>query len=104
MNTPSSVEQETHLGDAAKSAANAAANALDHAGGQVGQMATSYAKRGADALRDGSQQLQARAIHAADSTTSYIKDEPVKSMLVAAATGAALMGLIGLMSRWGHRN
>jgi hypothetical protein len=29
----------------------------------------------------------------------YIKDEPVKAMLIAAATGAALMALVGLVSR-----
>jgi ElaB/YqjD/DUF883 family membrane-anchored ribosome-binding protein len=84
--------------------ANMAATALDQAGAQASQMATNYAKRGADALRDGSHQLQERAQHAADTTTSYIKGEPVKAMLVAAATGAALMGLIGLMSRWNHRS
>jgi X-X-X-Leu-X-X-Gly heptad repeat protein len=104
MNPTSTVDHETQLAEAAKSAANTAANALDHAGAQVGQMATNYAKRGADALRDGSQQLQARANQAVDTTTSYIKDDPVKAMLVAAATGAALMGLVGLLSGWGRRN
>ena len=35
--------------------------------------------------------------HASDLTVNYIKDEPVKSILIAAATGAALMGLVSLM-------
>jgi ElaB/YqjD/DUF883 family membrane-anchored ribosome-binding protein len=38
-------------------------------------------------------------VHARDATTSYIQHEPVKSMLMAAAVGAALMGLVALFSR-----
>jgi ElaB/YqjD/DUF883 family membrane-anchored ribosome-binding protein len=51
------------------------------------------------ALRDGRQQLFDRANLASDATVSYIKDEPVKSMLIAAAAGAALMGLLGMITR-----
>jgi ElaB/YqjD/DUF883 family membrane-anchored ribosome-binding protein len=29
----------------------------------------------------------------------YVRAEPVKAVLIAAATGAALMALVGLMSR-----
>lgn len=36
-----------------------------------------------------------------DSVTSYAKDEPTKALLIAAATGAALVGLIALMGRSG---
>jgi ElaB/YqjD/DUF883 family membrane-anchored ribosome-binding protein len=50
-------------------------------------------------VRDSSQQLREKAVQASDQTVAYIKDEPVKSMLIAAATGAALMGLISLMGR-----
>jgi ElaB/YqjD/DUF883 family membrane-anchored ribosome-binding protein len=32
-------------------------------------------------------------------TVAYVKDEPVKAMLIAAATGAVLMGLISMMGR-----
>lgn len=39
------------------------------------------------------------AARATDSTVSYIKDEPVKAMLIAAATGAALAALMSLLSR-----
>ena len=38
-------------------------------------------------------------MHASDATVNYIKEEPVKSILVAAATGAALMALVSMMSR-----
>lgn len=36
---------------------------------------------------------------ASDDTVSYIKDEPVRAMLIAAATGAALMALLSMMGR-----
>jgi ElaB/YqjD/DUF883 family membrane-anchored ribosome-binding protein len=61
--------------------------------------AENVAHRGADAVRDASAQVREKALKASDTTVSYIKDEPVKAMLIAAATGAALMALIGLLSR-----
>ncbi len=69
---------------------------------RVSAQAEAAAKRGIDAVRDGSQQLREKALRASDSTVAYVKDEPVKSMLIAAATGAALMGLISLMGRSRH--
>jgi X-X-X-Leu-X-X-Gly heptad repeat protein len=90
---------------------NAAASSLSHAGEQASHLATDLATRGAQALRDGSNQLQDRASQlqhqaqrGAESTVTYIKEEPLKAMLMAAASGAVLMGLIGLISRTGHRN
>ncbi|MEO8082121.1 MAG: hypothetical protein ABI641_16415 [Caldimonas sp.] len=66
---------------------------------RVSAQAEAAARRGIDAVRDTSQQLRERAARAQDTTVGYIKDEPIKSMLIAAATGALLMGLISLMSR-----
>lgn len=66
---------------------------------KVANQAEAAARRGMDAVRDSSQQLREKAVQASDYTVAYIKDEPVKSMLIAAATGAALMGLISLMGR-----
>ncbi|HKW83309.1 MAG TPA: hypothetical protein VJN68_06100 [Burkholderiaceae bacterium] len=57
------------------------------------------ARRGADVVRDTSTQLREKALQASDTTVGYIRNEPVKAMLIAAATGAALMALIGLLSR-----
>ena len=56
-------------------------------------------QRGLDGVRDASQQVRESAQHASHSTVNYIKDEPVKAMLIAAATGAALMALIGLLNQ-----
>ena len=69
--------------------------ALNRTSEQIGALA----QRGVDAVRGTSQQLRDGAQRASDTTVSYIKDEPVKAMLIAAATGAALMALLGLMTR-----
>ncbi|MBK6853975.1 MAG: hypothetical protein IPG93_20925 [Burkholderiales bacterium] len=57
------------------------------------------AQRGVAALRDGRQQMVDRAHVASDAAVGYIKDEPVKSLLIAAAAGAVLMGLLGWLTR-----
>ena len=61
--------------------------------------ASALAQRSVDTVRDTAQQLRERALRASDSTVNYIKDEPVKAMLIAAATGAGLMALLSLMTR-----
>ena len=77
-------------------------SARDHAVPLINRLtsqAENAAQRGVGAVRDASAQVREKALKASDSTVSYIKDEPVKAMLIAAATGAALMALIGLLSR-----
>jgi len=66
------------------------------------EQATEMAQRVVEAIRESSQQLQDKAARASDSTAKYIRDEPVKSLLIAAATGAVLMALANLM--WRARN
>jgi ElaB/YqjD/DUF883 family membrane-anchored ribosome-binding protein len=61
--------------------------------------ANSLTQRGLDAMRDSSRHLRNQARQASDHTVDYIKHEPMKSILIAAATGAALMALIGLVTR-----
>lgn len=68
---------------------------LDRASEQV----SAFAQRGVDSVRETSQNLRDRAARASESTTNYIKEEPVKSLLIAAAMGAALMALTSLISR-----
>jgi ElaB/YqjD/DUF883 family membrane-anchored ribosome-binding protein len=43
--------------------------------------------------------LRDQAMRAGTNTTHYIRAEPVKSVLMAAATGAALMALVSLLNR-----
>ena len=78
---------------------NEAAPMIDRAS----EKAAALAKRGANALRDTTQQLRDQALKASDTTVMYIKDEPLKSMLIAAATGAALMALIAMLGRSRYR-
>ena len=55
--------------------------------------------RSVDALRDTTSQLREQAAKVSDATAGRVRDEPLKAVLIAAATGAALMALIGLISR-----
>lgn len=77
-----------------------ASPAIHRASEHVGALA----QRGVDTVRETTQQLRDRAVAASDSTVNYIKDEPVKSMLIAAATGAALMALVSLMGHSRNRH
>lgn len=61
--------------------------------------ANSMAHRTADAVHDRSLRLRAQAVRAGKNTTHYIREEPVKSVLIAAAGGAFLMALLSLLSR-----
>jgi ElaB/YqjD/DUF883 family membrane-anchored ribosome-binding protein len=66
------------------------------------EQASALAQRGVDAVLDGSQHLRERALRVSDSTVNYIRDEPVKAVLIAAAAGAALMAMVSLLG--GSRN
>lgn len=103
--------------DAIKSTQRLANDTLDRLAGSVqdarhevapflnraSEQTSALAQRGLDAVRETSQGLRDSAHRASDSTVGYIKDEPLKAMLIAAATGAALMALVGMLSRSHHR-
>lgn len=61
-------------------------------------------QRGVDSVHDTSQQLRDRAQYASDKTVNYIKKEPIKAILIAAAVGAVFMTLVGLISHSRDRN
>ncbi len=93
-----------------QSAANAALDRLDgqvdtahdYAAPLINRLSTQAeitARRGVDAMRETSAQIRERALKASDSTVGYIKDEPLKAVLIAAAAGAALMALLSLFGR-----
>jgi ElaB/YqjD/DUF883 family membrane-anchored ribosome-binding protein len=66
---------------------------------RAGEQASVLAQRGVDAVRERSLQVRDQALRASDNTVNYIRDEPVKAVLIAAAAGAVLMALIGLLRR-----
>jgi ElaB/YqjD/DUF883 family membrane-anchored ribosome-binding protein len=49
--------------------------------------------------RDVAEEVRQRALQASNKAAAYARDEPMKSLLVAAAAGALLMGLVSLMVR-----
>jgi ElaB/YqjD/DUF883 family membrane-anchored ribosome-binding protein len=71
---------------------------------RAANQASSLTHHGLDCLRESTHQLRLKAEHAQENTVNYIKHEPVKSVLIAAATGAALMALISLVSHSRHRS
>jgi ElaB/YqjD/DUF883 family membrane-anchored ribosome-binding protein len=78
---------------------NDLSNILADGAAQSADQAIALARRGVDAVRGSSQQLRERARRASDSTVGYIKDEPVKSVLIAAVAGATLSALASLLMR-----
>ena len=51
------------------------------------------------ALREGVDHLRERSLRTRDSAATYIQQEPMKAVLIAAAVGAAVMGLLMVFSR-----
>ena len=49
--------------------------------------------------REVAEQVRQRALQASEQAAAYARDEPMKSLLIAAAAGALLMGLLSLMVR-----
>ena len=49
--------------------------------------------------REMAEQVRQRALQASEKAAAYARDEPMKSLLIAAAAGALLMGLLSLMVR-----
>jgi ElaB/YqjD/DUF883 family membrane-anchored ribosome-binding protein len=58
-----------------------------------------FAQRGLDAVRGSSRQFRDKAQRASETTVTYIKEEPVKAVLIAAAVGAGIMALVSLKNR-----
>jgi len=58
-------------------------------------------RRSVDVIRGASSQVREGALRASGKSVAYIRDEPVKSVLIAAAVGALSMALITLIGRAG---
>ena len=56
-------------------------------------------RRGLDRAKEASMGMRDQVYRAGDRTVGHIKDEPVKSVLIAAATGAAVALLVGWAMR-----
>jgi ElaB/YqjD/DUF883 family membrane-anchored ribosome-binding protein len=85
--------------DQARNSAGAALDSAQQAAGQTLDAIDSAVDNGLGRVRESAQQVRERATHASQTTFNYIRHDPVKSVLIAAATGAALMALVGLVTR-----
>lgn len=88
------------LADSVIQLRNQATPLINRATGQANALMSS----GLETVRNTSQQLTETALRARDGTVNYVKDEPVKSILIAAATGAALMALVTMISHSQRRS
>jgi len=101
LSTEQAIRSTQHL---AQQGLDGLGNARAQTGAALQQLAhdtSTLTHRGMDALRDSGQQLREKSSHARQATADYIQHEPIKSVLIAAAVGAGLMGLLALFSR--HR-
>ena len=79
-------------------------NQTSHAADQAIRATQHLANNAMESVLDTSHQLRVKAGHASENTVNYIRHEPVKSILVAAAAGAVLMALVSLFSASRHRH
>lgn len=63
-----------------------------------------FIQRGHTLASDSSMHLRGQARRAAESTRDYVQHEPLKAVLMAAATGATLMALVSLVAGMRSRN
>ena len=91
--------------EAIRSGQQAAHHAVDRLADGAERLAANtdrLTQRGADALRESSHRLREHARHATDSTIVHIRQEPLKSVLIAGAIGAAIGALFTLLGRSRH--
>ena len=112
--TDTLADQAAHTAnDAIKSTQRAANSTLDNLASSVqdlrkqavpllnraAESANAYLQQGLEAVHEGSDKVRAQARSASARTVNYIKDEPVKAILIAAAAGAVLTALVQIASR-----
>jgi ElaB/YqjD/DUF883 family membrane-anchored ribosome-binding protein len=83
--------------DHLESAIDSTRDRVQPAFSRLATQAEDVARRSLDAVRESAANVRERAVGVGDATVRYVKDEPVKSVLIAAAAGAALMGILSLI-------
>lgn len=66
---------------------------------QAREMARDWWERGSQSARDATDVARAHAGEVSLRTQRYVRDEPVKSMLIAAAAGALIAGILAFSKR-----
>lgn len=83
------------LQDKANNLASVAPSTLSRVAAQVDELT----RNGVERAKAATDLAREQATRAGDRTVSYIKDEPVKAVLIAALAGAGIAALIGLLNR-----
>ena len=94
---PSTLETPERLAERASNAMNAVRDRVVPTASRLASQAEDLAQRSADALLDRGYQLRNRAVDFGDRSVRYVKDEPIKSVLIAAAVGGALIAVLALL-------
>jgi ElaB/YqjD/DUF883 family membrane-anchored ribosome-binding protein len=87
------------LSNQAVQSAEVALEHTQHAASSVLDSAAHALDQGVERAREASHQLRESAQQLSQGTANAIRHDPVKSVLIAAATGAALMALVTLLTR-----
>ena len=85
--------------DALRDKVDALHDLIPGAFGRAAARVDDLTRRSIDRARQTSLDVRDRVGHGRDMTVAYVKDEPMKSILIAAAAGAALAMLAGVLSR-----
>lgn len=81
--------------------ADDASRGVSAVGSKIGDAANRAMGKAKETLQSAAGQVRERATTA---VTTYTKEDPVRAVLIAAATGALLMSLVAMMARSGARS
>ncbi len=95
---PTASETADALREAGETAAAHARHALEDAQ----EHAEALAARGNEALHHSAAQARRAFTRVGNQASQYVQDQPLKSLLIAVATGAAIAMLAGAISRHRH--
>ena len=89
------------LKDQASQSARHISDAASQEAARVGDLVRTWVERQSDQARHAAATVRNEAVAAKHRTERYVSDQPMKSMLIAAATGALITGLV--MMATSHR-
>lgn len=64
---------------------------------RVSERASDLARQSSQWVRDSGQRMRRQVVRASDRTVGYVRDEPVRSVMIAAAAGALLFALVRML-------
>lgn len=100
--SPLPAQAASAIGDALDSVAHGASDLRDTVPTAITRAAAdaeALTRRGIERARQASEAVRLKAERLSDNTVTYIKDEPIKAVLLAAGAGAMVALVIGWFSR-----